>query len=103
MQIFFLQIVRRRKHVFYNLTFVNRYFDRYIRQLTDHLIKASEKRFEMFDNKVLFVFIVVCWLYSIGESGVVTPRKLLQAHITGGSQRMFALYIFIDTKISCIL
>jgi Leucine-rich repeat (LRR) protein len=40
----------------------------------------------MFHNKVLFVFIAVCWLCSIGESGVVTPRNQLHTHITGGSQ-----------------
>jgi len=38
----------------------------------------------MFHNNVLFVLVVVYGLCSIGESGVVAPKKPLRSHLTGG-------------------
>jgi hypothetical protein len=56
----------------------------------------------MFHTNILFVFIVVCWLYSTGECGVIASKKSLRGYMTGGNESIFALYILIDMKMFCI-
>jgi len=85
------------------MIFVNRFFDTHIKTLIDNLVKVCEKRFDMFHNNVPFVLLVVYWLCSMGESGVVARTKSFQSHITGGHKRMFGLYFCIDMIFSYIL
>jgi hypothetical protein len=56
----------------------------------------------MFHNNILSVFIVVCWLYSTGECGVIASKKSLRGYMSGGNESMFAMYILIDMKMFCI-
>ncbi|CAF2882745.1 unnamed protein product [Rotaria sp. Silwood2] len=41
----------------------------------------------MFYNKVVFILLLVSWLCSTGNSVVLTPKRPIQSHITGGYKK----------------
>ena len=57
----------------------------------------------MFRNSIVPVLLVLCWVSSMGESGVVPPQETLQLDITDGYKSILKLYFFGGIKLSRIL
>jgi hypothetical protein len=56
----------------------------------------------MYQNKMFFMFLIVCWSCLMTVSSVTTPKGPLRSHITGGYKSRFIFDHSIERDLSCV-